>query len=182
MVAELGPKLLELVKELQPSVSRIAVLTRPAEVLGPLILAQIQAAADRLGMKVQPVFARTGTDVDSAFAAIAKERTRAVIIQPTLATQRAADLALKHRIISITSGIGSAFVDLGGLMVYGGNSTKTYLHTAVFVDRILKGAKPADIPVEQPTGFELAINRKTAKTLGVTIPQSILLRAERVIE
>ena len=182
MVAELGPKLLELAKELQPSVSRIAVLTRPSDTLGALILEQIQPAAERLRIKVQPVFARAAADLEGVFSAMVKERAGAVIIQPSLATQRVAELALKHRILSITTGIGSTFPELGGLAAYGVNSVNAFRQTAVFVDRILKGAKPADIPVEQPTGFELAINRKTAKALGITIPQSILVRTDRVIE
>jgi putative ABC transport system substrate-binding protein len=182
MVAELGPKLLELAKELQPSVSRIAVLTRPSDTLGALILAQIQPAADRLRIKVQPVFARAPADLDGVFSAMVKERAGAVIIQPSLATQRVAELALKHRILSVTTGIGSTFPELGGLAAYGVNSVNAFRQTAVFVDRILKGAKPADIPVEQPTGFELAINRKTAKALGITIPQSLLVRTDRVVD
>jgi putative ABC transport system substrate-binding protein len=119
----------------------------------------------------------------TAFAAMVKERANAVVVQPSLATKRAADLAVKHRLPSITSGAqGRAFAQLGGLMGYGPNESELYRRAAVYVDKILKGAKPGDLPVEQPTKFELIINRRTAKALGLTIPTSMLLRADHVIE
>ena len=182
IIAELGPKLLELIRELRPALNRVAVLVDPANPIVKSIVEQIQAAAGNLGIRVQPVFLRRAEDLEEAFASMVKERAGAVIMQPLLATKRTAELALKHRLLSITTGIASSFPELGGLMSYGANSASMYRHSADYVDKILKGAKPADLPVEQPTICELVINRKTAKALGVTIPPSMLLRADRVIE
>ena len=185
IAAELGGKLLELIRDLRPGVSRVAVLGGSA-VMNPFaapFLAQVQTAAGRVGVRIQHVVVRGAEDFDAAFAAMVKERAGAVILQPIYATKRAADLATKHRLPSITTGINAgAFPEVGGLMSYGADPVEQYRHAAVYVDKILKGAKPADLPVEQPTKFELVINRKTAKALGITFPQSILLRADRVID
>ena len=182
IAAELGPKLLELIREFQTNTSRVAVMVDPTNPFGRSFLQQIQSAADSISVRIQPVFVRKLEDTDGAFTEIVKERTGAVIIQPLLATKRSADLAVKYRLLSMTTGVGSAYPELGGLMSYGPNTADAYRHAAVFVDKILKGAKPADLPVEQPTKFELVVNLKTAKALGLTIPQSILVRADRVIE
>jgi putative tryptophan/tyrosine transport system substrate-binding protein len=182
IATELGGKLLELIKEVRPAVSRVAVLVDANPFARPF-QDQIQSAAGSVGVRIQPVVIRGAEGIDGAFEAMVKERAGAVIIQPLYATKHVADLAVKHRLISITTGItASTFPQLGGLMSYGSNPANTYRQATVFVDKLLKGAKPADLPVEQPTNFELVINRKTAKALGITIPRSMLLRTDRVIE
>ena len=183
--AELGGKLLELIRELQPAVSRVAVLGDAAtsNPFARTFLEQVQSAAVRVGVQIQPVVVRGAEEFDAAFAAMVKGRADAVIVQPIYATKHAADLAAKHRLPSITTGItASVFPELGGLMSYGANPAERYRRAAVYVDKILKGAKPADLPVEQPTKFDLIINRKTAKAIGLAIPQELVLRADRVIE
>jgi putative ABC transport system substrate-binding protein len=163
-------------------VSRVAVLVDPTNPFARSFLEQIQSASNSVGVRIQPVFVRGAGEFDGAFAAMVNERAGAVIILPLLATKHAADLAVKHRLLSITTGIASTFPDFGGLMSYGSNSAKVYRHAAAYVDKILKGAKPSDLPVEQTTDFELVINLKTAKALRLAIPRKLLLRADRVIE
>jgi putative ABC transport system substrate-binding protein len=134
-------------------------------------------------VRMQPVVVRGPEEFDGAFASMVKERPCALVVQPILATKRVAELAMKHRLPSITTGSqGRAFPPFGGLAAYGPNELELYRRAGVYVDRILKGAKPADLPVEQPTKFELVINLKTAKALGLTIPPSLLLRADQVID
>ncbi len=181
--ATLSGKLLELIRETRPAMTRVAVLAHATDPVARPMLARIKAAAGSVGVRMQAVVVRGAEEFDGAFAAMVKGRADAVIVQPILATKRAADLALKHRLPSITSGVSlRAFPELGGLMSYGGNSADDYRRAAVYVNKILKGAKPADLPVEQSTKFDLVINLKTAKALGIKIPQSILLRATEVIE
>jgi putative ABC transport system substrate-binding protein len=180
---DLGGKLLGLIKELRPGVTRVAVLVHATDPLARPFKEQIQSAAGGVGVRLQPVVVHGADEFDGAFAAMVRERTGAVVIQPMLATRRAADLAAKHRLLSITTGVSTkAFPASGGLMSYGANPAEFYRRAAVFVDKILKGAKPADLPVEQPTKFEFVINLKTAKALGLTIPPSLLLRADQVID
>src|SRR5205085_148826 len=116
---------------------------------------------------------------DSAFTAMVTEQAGAVIIQPNLATPRAAELAVQHHLPAVS--LFRAFAHAGGLMSYGASEAEAYRRTAAYVDRILKGAKPAALPVEQPTKFEFVINLKTAKTLGLTIPPMLLFQADEVI-
>jgi len=182
IAAELGGKLLQLIVELRPAITRVAVLVDASNPFSRAFREQIQAGAATVGVQVLPVVVRSPEDLDAAFKTMAKERVGGVVVQPLIATKRVADLANQNRILSITTGIANAFPELGGLMSYGANPADNYRHAAVFVDKILKGAKPADLPVEQPTQFELVINRKTAKVLGIDIPHSMLLRADRVIE
>lgn len=120
------------------------------------------------------------SEVDAAFAALQKDPPDAVIVQPTLGLERPAALALKNRLPAVS--IFTEFVEVGGLMSYAAAEADAYASAAGYVDKILKGAKPADLPVQQPTRFELAINLKTAEALGLTIPHSFLLRADKVIE
>ena len=184
MAAHLGGKLLQLVREVRPAVTRVAVVANANNPFGRQFVASIQSAAVSAGVQMHPVIVRGHGELESAFAVIAKERAGAVLIQSILATREAAALALKHQLPSITTGVNPAgtFPESGGLMFYGPDPADPPRRAAVYVDKILKGAKPADLPVEQPTKFELVINLKTAKALGITIPQSLRVRADRVIE
>ncbi len=184
MAPELVGKQLELLKEVVPKVSRVAVLWNPTNAGSPPQLREAEVAARALGVRLQPLEARDPTEIDSAFAAMAKERAGAliVLVDSTLGDHRAriAALATRSRLPSMY-GI-TEHAEAGGLMAYGPSLRDSFRRAATYVDKILKGAKPADLPVEQPTKFELVINLKTAKALGLTIPQSILIRADHVIQ
>jgi putative ABC transport system substrate-binding protein len=148
------------------------------------MLAQTEVAARKHGVQLQRFEVRTVTELDDAFLAIHAARADALILFPSLmlfpARERIVDLAAKHRLPTMY--ISREFVQLGGFIAYGINFPNTFRRAAAYVDQILKGAKPADLPVEQPTKFELVINLKTAKALGLTIPPSLLSRADEVID
>jgi len=179
----LGAKRLELLREVVPKVSRIALLY-PASQAAVLAAQETQKAAEQLPVTLQHLSVRGPNEFDGAFAAIAKERAGALMVEPSPAffteRKRLADLAMKHRLPTVFS--AKEYVLAGGLIAYGSDLADGFRRAAIFVDKILKGARPADLPVEQPTTFELVINLKTAKALGLTLPQSILLRADEVIE
>ena len=181
---ELGGKRLELLKEAVPKVARVAVLSDPAAPSSVLDVKEVLPVAARaLGLTVRSWEVRAVGDFDRVFAALNKQRPDG--LYPTGGPlmnsngKRIADFALKSRLPSVYE--NREAVHAGGLMYYGADLTESYRRVAYFVDRILKGAKPADLPVEQPTKFELVINLKTAKQIGVTIPQSLLYRADKVI-
>ena len=180
---EVYGKQLELLKETVPKVSRVAVLWNPTNPGNPLQLKETQAAAPALGVTLLSLEVKGPDDIDGAFTAMRKERagTLTVLPDPMFLAQRTrlADLAAKSRLPAIY-GIPEHVV-AGGLMAYAANRPEIFRRAATFVDKILKGAKPVDLPVEQPTKFELVINLKTAKALGLTIPQSVLNRADEVI-
>jgi putative ABC transport system substrate-binding protein len=180
---DISGKRLQLLKEAIPKVSRVAVLYNPSVVAALLELNEAKLAAPRLGMSVQPLDVRNSSDLDAAFDLITKERAEALFVQgdPFTMTnrKRILGLAAKRRLPVIS--VFGDFADSGGLMSYGPNRLDMFRRTAVFVDKILKGAKPADLPVEQPTKFEFVINLKTAKQIGLTIPPNVLVRADRVI-
>jgi len=185
IVAELAGKRLELLKELVPSASRIAVLVNPDSQNAPLQMQSAEAAAPKLGVELRPVLeVRTAADLDRAFEAAVRARAGAAIrmIDPLgfILRQETAALAAKHRLPVIYP--TREDVETGGLIAYGTNVPEQYRQAATFVHKILRGAKPADLPVEQPTKFELVINLKTAKALGLTIPPSLLGRADEVIQ
>ena len=175
---------LELLREAVPKLRRVAILSNPANPSHALAITNVKAAAGSFGVQLQLLEAREPNEFDGAFAAMAKERVDALLVLPDgmflLHRARLADLAKKNRVPSM-HGVRE-YVDAGGLMSYGPSTVTAWRRAASFVDRILKGAKPADLPVEQPTKFELVINLKTAKTLGLTIPPSLLARADEVIE
>ena len=183
-----GPEIfgrqLQILKETIPRASRVAILSNPADPSFALQVREVEAAARTLHMRLQHVEARGPEQFDSAFAAMARERADALLVNGTstfLAHRvRLAELAVKNRLPTMYSFRES--VEAGGLMAYAVNMAAFVERAAVYVDKFLKGAKPADLPVEQPTKFELVINLKTAKTLGLTIPPSLLLRADRIIE
>ena len=182
--SELIGKRLELLKTVVPRVSRIAVLSNPTSSGAPLQMRAAEVAARTLGVQLQFLEVRGPDDVEKAFEAATKGRAGALIAldDPLVFTHRVriVKLAAKSRLPAIYG--FSGFVQAGGLMSYAANVTDMYRRAATYVDKILKGAKPGDLPVEQPTEFELVINMKTAKALGLTIPQSLLLRADEVIE
>jgi putative ABC transport system substrate-binding protein len=177
-------KRLELLKELVPSATRVAVLVNPANPTNPLQLKLVLEAAPTLRVRPFPVEIRRVDDIERAFAAIKKEPVDAVVIlgDPLLGSQarRIVELTTTNRLPS-TYGTRE-WTNLGGLMSYGPSFEELFRRAATYVDKILKGARPGDLPIEQPSKFELVINVKTAKKLGLTIPQSLLLRADQVIE
>ena len=182
--AELGGKRLELLKHVAPKASRVAVLYNPAERSNVLILKQLQESAPSLGLTLQSLEVRDPGEFDGAFSAMSRERAHAMFgaagvltnehkeVLVGLAATRRMPVMWGHRL----------FVDAGGLMSYAVNLYDQIRRTAIYVDKILKGAKPSDLPVEQPTRYELVINLKTAKALGLTFAQSLLLQADQVIE
>ena len=183
MAPDLMAKRLELLKEVVPKVSRVAFLTNPDNPASARFLREAEAAARALGVRLQTLEARNPQEIDSAFAVMTRERAGALLYPPDAIffTQRrqVAELAAKGRLPSLGT---SDYPAAGGLMSYGPNIPDLERRAATFVDRILKGAKPGDLPVEQPTKFELVINLKTAKALGLTIPQSVLVRADEIIQ
>jgi putative ABC transport system substrate-binding protein len=184
MTDEVVGKQLELLKETFPKISRVAALWNPANpVFQAAQLREVEVTAKALGVKLQSLKARDPKEIDRAFAAMAKERTRAlhVLSDPVFTTHRKqiAELAIKHRLPAISG--ATAYADAGLLMSYGASFPESYRRAATYVDKILKGAKPADIPVERPIRFEFVINLNTAKQIGVTVPQSVLFRADKVI-
>ena len=182
---ELGAKRLDLLLAMAPKLSRVAVLVRdPASGIGSKALAIMQAAGKQRGVTIFPVQAKTPEEVATAFSSMRQQKTGALIVllNPFFQQQRSqiAELAAKHRLPSMTA--DQIYVEAGCLMSYGASLTDSLRRAATYVDKIFKGAKPADLPVEQPTKFELVINRKTAKALGLSIPQSLLISADQVLE
>jgi putative ABC transport system substrate-binding protein len=184
MTAEVVGKQLELLKETLPKISRVAALWNPANpVFQAIQRRETEVAARALGVQLHILEARGPDEIDRAFAAMAKERTKALLVlgDPVFYShrKRIADLAAKHRLPTVSG--TREYVEAGGLMAYGTSFSDMYRRAAYYVDKILKGTKPADLPVEQPMKFELVINLKTAKQIGLTIPQSVLYRADKVI-
>jgi putative ABC transport system substrate-binding protein len=181
---EISGKRLELLKESLPSISRVAALTNPGNPSHAIFWRETHTAAQTLGLQLQQIRVRAPEDFDEAFRAAARGRADALLAfdDPLTAGHRArlVALAAKYRLPTMY-GLRE-FSDAGGLLSYGPNLLDQYRRTAPYVDKILKGANPADLPIEQPTKFELVINLKTAKALGLKIPQSLLLRADQVIE
>jgi putative ABC transport system substrate-binding protein len=183
MLAEMSAKRLQLLKEVAPNVSRVAVLWDPAIPWHRALLKEVEAAAPALRLQPAVIAVRNRDDLGDAFSEMTKGRFDAVFVSHTM-TPRARgqmiDLAAKRRMPTMF--MDRDYVAAGGLMSYGSNFSEEFRHAAEYVDKILKGAKPGDLPVEQPTKFELVINLKTAKALGLTIPQSLLQRADGVIQ
>jgi putative ABC transport system substrate-binding protein len=179
---ELIPKRLQLLREVVPA-ARVGVLYNPPNTAARRV-EQLTETARSLGLELRPVEARSPEALGDAFGTMSREGVGAVLVwnDAMFVSQRAriAELAAQHRLPAVYE--DRQFAEAGGLMTYGPNEAANFRRAAAFVDKILKGAKPADLPVEQPTKFELVINMKTAKTLGLTIPQSVLLRADEVIE
>ena len=181
---EIVAKQLELLKEIVPKVRRVAILSNPASPVQPLLMREVGVAARSLGIQLQLLEVRDPTEIEGAFAAMAKERVGALLVVAdsmfVVHRTRLAALAAKGR---LPAAYGVRInVDAGGLISYGPSMRDLFRRSATFVDKILKGAKPGDLPVEQPTTFELVINLKTAKALGLTIPQVLLQRANEIIQ
>ncbi len=181
---ELAAKRLQLLQEVVPKVSRVAVLWNPDNAYIALVMKETEAAARVLGVRLESLEVRAPDDFERAFQVATRRRAGALLVLDDFLTvlhhTRIAALAVKSRLPSM-AGV-TEFAKAGGLMVYGANLPDISRRAATYVVKILKGAKPADLPIEQPTKFELVINLKTAKALGLTIPQSVQIRADEVIQ
>jgi len=179
---DLAPKQLELLKTALPNATRIAVLWSGDIPAHPLLLKEMESVSRTLGITIQALEVRSGDPPDNAFAEMAAKRAEGLIVLPNAPgfARRTSDLALKHRLPTMYA--ATAHADAGGLMAYAADSRDNWRRAATYVDKILKGAKPGDLPVQQPTRFEFVVNLRTARKLGIKLPQAILSRADRVIE
>jgi putative ABC transport system substrate-binding protein len=181
LTTELGGKRLELLREAVPRIARVAVVTGPTP--GPMFR-QAEAAASRLGIELHRLVLRAPGDLEALFAQMSRVRVDGFVLQPSPMIDelwaRIAPLAVRQRLPSIAQLRG--YAETGGLMSYGASLFDQQRRAAAFVDKILKGASPADLPVEEPTTFELVVNMKTARTLGLSVPSSVLIRADHVFE
>ena len=184
LTPDLSGKRLELLREFVPKLARVGVLKNPDNPVSAIFLEETQVAARKLGIELQSSDARNPEQIDQAFEQAAARRDDAIIVfdDPVLWSYRAkfVELAAARRVPAMYG--YRDFVDIGGLMSYGPDRPDQYRRTAIFVDKIVKGAKPADLPVERPTKFELIFNRQTAKALALEVPTSILLRADEIVE
>jgi len=187
LAPELTAKRMQLLKDALPNVSRVAALWHPGaygERTMDDMLKATESAARTLGVQLQLIEVRAAGELERAFSTMMKERAEALFLFPSpmlfLARRRIVELAATHRLPSVSQ--AREFVELGGLIAYGANINDLFRRSAVYVDKILKGAKPADLPVEQPTRFELVINLKTAKTLGIDMPLPLMIRADEMID
>jgi len=187
LAPELTAKRMQLLKDALPNVSRVAALWHPGaygERTMDDMLKATESAARTLGVQLQLIEVRAAGELERAFSTMMKERAEALFLFPTpmlfLARRRIIELAATNRLPSVSQ--AREFVELGGLIAYGANINDLFRRSTVYVDKILKGAKPADLPVEQPTRFELVVNLKTAKTLGIDLPLGLMIRADEMIE
>ena len=183
LLGDLSPKHFEMLRSMAPKLSRVAILLNPTNSGHATILKAVQTATQKSSVKILPVQARNPQEIEGAFSTMTQKNAEAVIVasDPFFNQQRRqiAELAGKSRLPSVAA--VREYVEAGGLMSYGPSFVENYRRAATYVDKVLKGAKPADLPVEQPTNFELFINRKTAKALGLAVPRELLLRADEVI-
>jgi putative ABC transport system substrate-binding protein len=184
LAGEAIAKNLELLKEAAPRITKVAFLVNPTNPAAPSLMADLPTTAQALGMRLIGVEVVSADDFERAFASILREKADAILVGPEQLVfsqrHRIAGFAEKHKLPGAYASVN--FMDAGGLMAYSPNTADMPPRAARFVDKILKGAKPADLPVEQPTRFEFVINTRTAKAIGLVIPQSLLLRADRIIE
>jgi putative ABC transport system substrate-binding protein len=178
--AELSGKRIELLRELIPGLARVGLLVNASNPFAKPFVAETQAAARRAGVQLHVEDVRGPQQIGAAFSALTKRRVGGVIVDGALTAWQAAELAVQHRLPAVSN--QRQFVDSGGLMSHGARFADVHRRAASYVDKILKGARPGDLPVERPTQFELVINLRTAKALGLTIAPSLLLRADQVIE
>jgi ABC-type uncharacterized transport system substrate-binding protein len=163
-----------------PSARRVTALANATDPFSKPFLEQIELGGKATGTAIHPIKISSSEEFETAFAAMEKDRPDAVIVQPSLPTKRAAELALQQRVPAVS--VPRWFAEQGGLMSYSAIYADLFRKAAVYVDKILKGDRPADLPVEQPTRFQLVINMKTAKALGIEVPPTLLARADEVIE
>lgn len=178
--AALSAKCVEFIRELLPLAQRVAMLANLVDPFHKAFLEQVTLAGRTAGLEMHPVMIRDPGQLESAFVQAAGEKVDAIVVQPSLPIERVADLALQHRLPTACS--SRPFVVAGGLLGYVANPQEQYRKVATYVDRLLKGAKPADLPVQEPTTFEILFNMKTARALGLAIPPSILSRVDEVVE
>jgi len=176
---ESGQKALEIIREIRPSVKRIAALANATDPFREPFLAYIHTAAKQLTVEINALMLQSSDDLQSDFEELTNWGAEALIVQPSISQARIADLALHNRIIAVGP---QAFVKQGGLVSYAAEPKALYRRCAAFVDKILKGANPADLPIELPTKFWLAVNLKTAKAIGIELPATLLARADEVVE
>ena len=180
VTAELAGKSVQLIRDMLPSARRVTALANATDPFSKPFLEQIKLGGEATGTTINPVMISSPEEFETAFASMEKDRPDAVIVQPSLPSKRAAELALKHRVPAVS--VPRWFAEQGGLMAYSPRYVDLFRKAAVYVDKILKGAQPADLPVEQPTHFDLVLNMKTAKALGLEVPPTLLARADEVIE
>jgi putative ABC transport system substrate-binding protein len=184
LTVELNAKRLDLLKEAIPAVSHVSVLVNPGNPTTRITLKDLEGTARALRLKLQVLEVRERQEIDTASTVMARERAEALLVVSDAMffaqRERIVDLAVRHRLPAIFE--WREFADAGGLLSYGTNIAEMYRRLAGYVDKVLRGAKPGDLPVEQPTRYELVINMKTAKALGLTIPPSVIARADEVIE
>lgn len=178
-----GPKFLEMLRSVMPSLSRVAVLVNPSNSSQILLVKSVQSTAQSMGLTMLPVEARTAADIEKAISVIAQGKAGAIIVVRDGVflehRRQIAELAAKNRLMTISD--GREYVDAGALMSYGVDAADQFRRAAGYVDKILKGAKPGDLPVQQAIKLELVINLRTSKALGLTISQALLLRADEVL-
>jgi putative tryptophan/tyrosine transport system substrate-binding protein len=182
MASASNGKSVELFRDMLPSVRRVGVLAHSTNpVFAKAMLDEVRLTGGPTGTEIQPVLMVRGADeLEDAFETMARERVDALVVQGSLSIKAVTDLAIRYRIPAAST--GRAFADIGGLLSFGADGPAAFRHGARFVHRILQGKRPRDMPIEQPTKFDLAVNLKTAKAIGVAIPESFLLRADAVIE
>jgi putative ABC transport system substrate-binding protein len=180
VTAELAGKSVQLIRDMLPSARRVTALANAIDPFSKPFLEQIKLGGEATGTTINPILVSNSREFETAFAEMEKNRPDAVIVQPSLPSKRAAELAVKHRVPAVS--VPRWFAEEGGLMSYSPRYIDLFRKAAVYVDKILKGTQPADLPVEQPTRFDLVINLRTAKALGLEIPPTLLGRADEVIE
>ena len=180
MAAELFGKCVEIIRDMLPTVHRVGALGNAGDPFSKPFLEHVQLAGKSTNIEILPVMVSKPDEIDDALATMNKERADAVVVQGSLSSKSTAELALKHRLPAVS--VPRSFPELGGLMSYGLDGPDSFRRSANFVIKILQGANAAEMPVEQPAKFELVINLKTAKALGLTIPGSFLMRADQVIQ
>ncbi len=180
VTAELAEKSVELIRQIIPSSKQVGALCNGPDPFSKPFLNHIQLGGKAAGVAIKPVILSSSDQLDAAYSTMSEGHVDAVVVQPSLPTRRTAELALQHHLPAVS--VPPQFAQDGGLLSYSSRQADMYREAASYVDKILKGAKPADLPVEQPTKFELVLNRKTAKLLGLTFPPQLLATADQVIE